>query len=254
MENIDLWETYLKDKTDIEARNKIVEAYYFYAMKISLAYHKKVNQLVEYDDILSEAVFGLIEAVRKYDPEKKIKFTTFSTHFIKGRIIDSLRCLDIVPRSYRRVLKRVNGVKSEYGNGLSLDELSKLSGDSEKTIKRALDYDGLSEPVSLYKPIDEEGYTLLDQYIGDDGRLTFKDDFMKIVFKGLTKREKMVLYMYYYLGMSLKTIGKHIGLSESMTFQIRQSALKFLILRSNYLKERLYDSMPEKTGKLSVCK
>jgi len=207
--------------------------------------HARLPQGIELDDLVHTGILGLIDAVKKFDPTKGIKFQTYASHRIKGAILDELRNLDWASRSLRRKIKDVeqafSNLEMKLGRppreeevaeslGLTLPEFHKLLSESR----------GVGIGVFRIET-DEEG-NLTDEkmvkYFTDDEspspallleRSELKDLIASFV-KDLPERERLVLNLYYLDDLNLKEVGKVMDLTESRISQIRTSAI--LRLRS----------------------
>ena len=123
----ELWNLYRKNK-DVELRNKLVEQNLPLVTLISASLIKALElpvnyRLLEFGDIFCFGVFGLIQAVERFDPSLNFKFTTYARHRIKGSIIDELRKLDYLSRSVRTKLTKIkNDLKFlETSSGITLE-------------------------------------------------------------------------------------------------------------------------------------
>lgn len=196
---------------------------------------------IEQADLISYGIFGLIDAIQKFDIERAIKFETYAISRIRGAIIDELRATDWIPRSVRYKAREVErayasleaelhrtptepevaqrlGISLEdlraifsqvsYVNVIALDEL--LSVGSEKGDKLSL-VDTLEDtkaedPVAAFEA--EETKFLLARAINQ-----------------LAEREKIVVTLYYYEGLTLAEIGRVLGVTESRICQMHTKAV-----------------------------
>jgi len=202
---------------------------------------------VEQADLVSYGVFGLIDAIEKFDPEREIKFETYAISRIRGAIIDELRSIDWIPRSVR---SKARGVERAYATlearlqrtpterevadelGVTLDELHTIFNQVSFVNVVALDEmlggkEG-SERASL-------GESLPDTK-ADDPVALFENEEMKYILaqaiNTLPEREKIVVTLYYYEGLTLAEIGQVLGVTESRISQMHTKAV--LQLRSKF--------------------
>ncbi len=135
----ELWKKYSKNKSQ-EIRDYFVIKYAplikYVAGKISIA----LPQSIEFDDLVSYGVFGLIDAISKYDPNRGIKFKTYAMTRIRGAIFDELRSIDWIPRSIRQKAKQIEQVITDLENKLGRtvedEEIARemgISGDELQT-------------------------------------------------------------------------------------------------------------------------
>ncbi|HPP86943.1 MAG TPA: sigma-70 family RNA polymerase sigma factor, partial [bacterium] len=112
-----LWDNYLKDR-NVENRNALLEFYtdilHYIAGRVAVS--KPPN--VEYEDLISYGVLGLIDAIEKFDVSKNLKFSTYASMRIKGAILDALREFDWVPRMIRIKAKKIQSAYMELENRL----------------------------------------------------------------------------------------------------------------------------------------
>jgi len=196
---------------------------------------------VEFDDLVSYGIFGLIDAVDKFEPERGIKFETYAVSRIKGAILDGLRSNDWVPRSVRQKAKVLEKTCLELENSLrryatdqelaeamqlSIDEFNQLLNEVSCTTLCSLDEYWLS------RKFDDENVRVLD--LVENLESTDPEKQMEITelksalaeaIDALSERERMVITLYYYEGLTLKEIGEIMDISESRVSQIHTKAV-----------------------------
>jgi RNA polymerase sigma factor for flagellar operon FliA len=197
---------------------------------------------VEQADLISYGMFGLIDAIDKFDLERGFKFETYAVQRIKGAILDELRALDWVPRSVRARAREIQR---------SLDEL-------EHRLKRSATEEELAEHMGM--PLDalqtrlgeiaSLGFVALDELLdpGERGSATLGDllsdpksmdpggsfekqetrYFLTDAISRLADRERLVVTLYYYEGLTLAEIGGVLGVTESRICQIHTKAVMSL--------------------------
>ncbi len=127
----DLWKKFCKTK-EIELRDYFVLKYAplvkYVAGKVSMG----MPDSIEFDDLVSYGVFGLLDAIGKYDPDRGIKFKTYALTRIRGAIFDELRSIDWIPRSIRQKAKQIESaiadLENKLGRTVEDDEISKELG------------------------------------------------------------------------------------------------------------------------------
>ena len=166
---------------------------------------------VEFDDLVGYGVFGLLDAIDKYDPEKNVKFNTYAVTRIRGAIAEAL---GMSVEEFHQVLLKISGTSI-----ISLTDLRFGSDDSEQTPV----VDSIEAPSSLNPDVIVE-----------------REDMKRIIVDAINElpdREKKVLIMYYYEDMTLREIGKVLEVTESRVSQIHTSAnLKLKAKLSNIRK------------------
>ena len=207
---------------------------------------------VEFDDLVSYGILGLIDAIEKYDPERNVKFKTYAKTRIRGAIFDELRVLDWTPRSIRQKARKLekayaklegklgrDATDDEVAEYLKIDisELHKLYDETKKSLLLSLDeifYD------------DEEGSSRFDfienQKSDNPQRKIEEEEAKKLLADAIAKlsdRERLVITLYYYEDLTSKEIGKILGVSDSRVSQLHTKA----ILRLRGRLSRMRDSL-----------
>jgi RNA polymerase sigma factor for flagellar operon FliA len=207
---------------------------------------------IEQADLVSYGIFGLIDAIEKFDLSRAIKFETYAISRIKGAIIDELRSIDWIPRSIRSKAREVERayaaleaklhrtptepeVAAELGIGL--DELHSIFGQVSFVNVLALDellnVNGeKGDKVSL---VD----TLEDTRVEDPVRAFESQETKHLLARAinlLPEREKIVVTLYYYEGLTLAEIGQVLGVTESRICQMHTKAV--LQLRAKLADQR----------------
>ncbi len=200
-------------------------------------------QTVDQSDLVSYGMFGLIDAITKFDPERGFKFETYAISRIKGAVLDELRAIDWVPRSVRSKAKSVERAMAKLES-----KLHRAPTDTEIASELDLSSDQLN---GIYKQISSLGVVALDEMLSFNGSesLTFGDtladrregpvstyervetrQLLADAINRMSEREKIVLTLYYYENLTLAEIGKVLGVTESRVCQIHTKAV--LQLRS----------------------
>ncbi|MGP1577430.1 MAG: RNA polymerase sigma factor WhiG [Treponema sp.] len=194
---------------------------------------------VEFDDLVGYGVFGLLDAIDRYDPEKNVKFNTYAVTRIRGAIFDELRSIDWVPRSVRQqsreIEETVASLEARLGRAATDIEIaSELSITVEEFHQILLKISGTSV-ISLsdlrFGSDDSEQVSVVDSIEAPSSLnpdvIVEREEMKRIIIDAineLSDREKKVLIMYYYEDMTLKEIGKVLEVTESRVSQIHTSA------------------------------
>jgi RNA polymerase sigma factor FliA len=208
---------------------------------------------VEESDLISYGLFGLINAVERFDLEREIKFETYAITRIKGAIIDELRALDWVPRSVRARAREIERAHAKLEH-----RLHRTPTDEEMARELRMDVDEFQEALlkisnsavvaldELWAVSDASGDkvslldTLEDPDAPDPQQLLDKSelkDRLAEAIAALPEREKLVIGLYYYENLTLREIGEVLGVTESRISQLHTKA----VLR---LKSRLQSDDP----------
>jgi RNA polymerase sigma factor FliA len=248
----DLWSRY-KDEQDEKARERLVLAYAPLVKYVAGRMSTGLPSHVEEADLISYGLLGLISAVERFEPDREIKFETFAITRIKGSIIDELRSLDWVPRSVRAKAREIERVNAKLEN-----ELQRAPGDREMAGALGMSVDEFQESLvrisnssvialdELWTVSDASGdqVSLLDtiqdpQAVDPAAQMDTTDmrDRLAGAVARLPEREKLVVALYYYEGLTLREIGEVLGVTESRVSQLHTKA----VLR---LKSRLGGDPP----------
>lgn len=234
-----LWVDY-KRTGDRKIRDDLIVRYSplvkFVAGRVSAGLPHSIEQA----DLVSYGMFGLIDAIEKFDAERKIKFETYAITRIKGAIIDELRSIDWVPRSVRTKARAVEAayasLEASLGRAPSdaevAAELQISEGDLQQIFGQIsyIGLVGLDEVISSGAERGEAvtlGDTIADR--NDGPMAAFEVEEMKQILAGainrLGDREKIVLSLYYYENLTLAQIGEVLGVTESRVCQIHTKAV-----------------------------
>lgn len=232
------WQKY-KQNCDTRARDELI-THFAYLVKITAG--RVINNLppnMERDDLLSAGIMGLIKAVDQFDTTRQVKFETYAIALIRGAILETLREDDWVPRSIRERIKNLDRTYMQL-------ELSLGRPATEDEVASALDL----EPEEFQRLLVETGRTSLvsleDVLVGNEGSEklhlsdVLRDDsatpsleaeiherrrMLARSIERLPEREKLVIALYYYEGMTFKEIGKVLTISESRVYQLHTQAV-----------------------------
>ncbi|MFN2613190.1 MAG: RNA polymerase sigma factor WhiG [Actinomycetota bacterium] len=210
-------------------------------------------QNIEQADLVSYGIFGLIDAIEKFDLGREIKFETYAISRIRGAIIDELRAIDWIPRSVRSKARQVEGAISKLENQLHRPptdgELSEALGLSVDELQGTLNQINLVSVVALDElltPGDKGERMALVETLEDmdspDPVSTFESEetrkMLAQTVQYLPERERLVITLYYYEGLTLAEIGHVLGVTESRVCQMHTKAV--LELR-NKMKAQIHE-------------
>jgi RNA polymerase sigma factor FliA len=234
-----LWSEY-KRSGDRRARDQLIVRYSplvkFVAGRVSAG----LPQSIEQADLVSYGMFGLIDAIEKFDTDRNIKFETYAITRIKGAIIDELRSIDWVPRSVRAKARAVEqayaSLEASLGRAPSDGEVAAALQISEADLQQIfgqISYIGIVALDEVISGGGERGDSVtLGDSLADRGEgpmAAFEVEEMKQILAGainrLGDREKIVLSLYYYENLTLAQIGQVLGVTESRVCQIHTKAV-----------------------------
>jgi RNA polymerase sigma factor for flagellar operon FliA len=234
----ELWDEYLRTGSS-RARENIVKRYLPLVKYVTARMAVSPPSGLDYDDLLSFGVFGLLDAIDRFDVSKGFSFQTFAVPRIRGAVLDELRKYDWISRTGREKLQRLGKametVLQDRGT-LSDQALMNVLGMDEKEYRETLELSSRSYIVSLDEVLSlEDGDVSREGIIPDDGEsaadlLEDEDETVRVAgaLKRLPEREMQVISLYYYEGLTLKEIGKVLGVTESRISQIHGKALAAL--------------------------
>jgi RNA polymerase sigma factor for flagellar operon FliA len=200
---------------------------------------------VDHEDLYSAGVLGLLDAHAKFDTRKGVKFETYAVWRIKGAVLDQLRALDWVSRSMRRKARNLDGITrkldQKLGRAASEDEVAREMKMTRGEFYRLLDHVRGAVLVSLdeSRSGEEQEPTTLADHLPDpnaadvEARLEEEQTHhvMLKTLDQLPEQERLVVALYYYEHLTLKEIGRALGISESRVSQVHTRAMMRLRLR-----------------------
>jgi RNA polymerase sigma factor FliA len=234
-----LWQEY-KGARSSEARDRLIVHYSPLVKYVAGRVATGLPANIEQADLVSYGIFGLIDAIEKFDPQRSVKFETYAIARIKGAIIDELRAVDWVPRSVRAKARSVEKAYAKLEGSLlrtpTDTEVAAEMGISEKDLQNIFNQISFVGLVALDEVLapggDRSESATLGDTIADKGigpMAAFEVEEMKQLLVSainrLGDREKIVLTLYYYEGLTLAEIGQVLGVTESRVCQIHTKAV-----------------------------
>ena len=231
------WSRY-KCHADQYARAQLIE-HFAYLVKITAG--RVISNMppsLEREDLVSAGIVGLIKAVDQFDPNRQVKFETYAIALIRGAILEMLREDDWVPRSTRERVKLLDRTCREMEIRLkrpaSEDEMAAELNLTQEEYQKLLVETGRTALLSLEDILvgsDSGEKLVLSDVIQDDGITPTAEAEMHERKRMLTKaidrlpqRERQVISLYYYEGMTFKEIGRILTISESRVYQLHTQA------------------------------
>jgi RNA polymerase sigma factor for flagellar operon FliA len=231
-----LWERF-KASHDDRTRERLIIHYSplvkFVAGRVGVNLPRSVDQA----DLVSYGIFGLIDAIDKFEPERGFKFETYAINRIKGAILDELRSLDWVPRSVRARAREMERSMQELEH-----RLQRTPTDEELAAHMGMPVDDLRDDLA---EISNLGVVALDELLSPDSGSSLgdmvadphglspeaafqKEENRRILADALNRlpeRERLVLTLYYFEGLTLAEIGEVLGVTESRVCQIHAKSV-----------------------------
>lgn len=227
-----LWKTY-KEREDNFYRDRLISKYIPFLKGIVSRVYTKLPKTVDIMDLENYAYLGLIDAIKKFDLKRNIKFETYATYRIKGAIIDGVRKQDWISRSQRSRIKNNN---ENYENQFEDPSENNLQNNEARNYFR----DWENDKFVMLSTDDPDFYEkkMGDNSVSDDCTdglyMTATADFAEKVqdklflrkaIGKLTAQERKVVFLYYFKGKNFKEIGQSMHITESRVSQINKKML-----------------------------
>ncbi|HHV94630.1 MAG TPA: FliA/WhiG family RNA polymerase sigma factor [Firmicutes bacterium] len=238
-----LWNQF-KKTGDPKARESLVTAYLHLVKYIAGRMAVGLPNTVEYEDLVSYGIFGLLDAIEKYDTSRGVRFESYASTRIRGAILDGLRSVDWVPRSVRlkarQLAQNMAELEDKLGRPPTDEELQNAMGITADEYAKLLQETAATTLLSLDEPWSEGGHDgeklRLTDMVADTGRedpaaLVARESLLEMLteaIEALPERERLVITLYYYEELTLKEIGKVLDVSESRVSQLHTKALSRL--------------------------
>lgn len=235
----ELWELYRKNR-DPKIREAFIKQYAPLVKYVAGKLAVGLPGNVEFDDLVSFGVFGLLDAIDKFNPSKNVKFKTYAVTRIRGAIFDELRAMDWVPRSIRQKAREIENtigeLEGQYGRVVTDDEIAKAMGLDVEELQRLmvkisgtciLSLDEIwyvgedSDPISIGDGIESPASLNPDNEVE-------QNEIRRIITEAINElpdKEKKVLVLYYYEDLTLKEIGQVLEVTESRVSQLHTKAI-----------------------------
>ncbi len=234
-----LW-TDWKGTASPDAREKLILHYAPLVKYVASRVATGLPASVEQADLVSYGIFGLIDALGKFEPGRGNKFETYAIPRIKGAIIDELRAMDWVPRSVRFKAREIDKAHTDLESMLkrapSEGEMAERLGITKRELHDVVSQISfvsvlaLDEMVSVGSDRGEQVSlldTLADRGLGPTSNVDAQETrgLLAAAINSLSEREKIVVTLYYFEGLTLAEIGEILGVTESRVCQIHTKAV-----------------------------
>ncbi len=231
-----LWDEYRNHPTS-ELREKIILEYAPLVKIVAGRLCMYLGNTVEYEDLCSYGIFGLIDAIDKFDLTKDVKFETYASLRIRGSILDQIRKMDWIPRTIRQrqrlIEDAIKDIESTTGNQATDEEISEYLQISSDEFLKWQSQLTLTNVVSLNEFVEAGGEPVMDaeynsHFIQPEDNISKQElsEKLKEALDKLTEKERNVILLYYYEDMTLKEISLTLEVSESRVSQLHTKAIK----------------------------
>lgn len=230
-----LWSMYQKEPTP-EIREQIIIEYAPLVRLVAGRLSMYLGYNVEYEDLVSYGVFGLIDAIDKFDVKKDVKFETYASLRIRGAILDQIRKMDWIPRTVRQKQKKIDEaikkVEMQTGKAAMDEDIARELGVSEEEYMNWQAQLKVTNVVSLNEFVEQGSEPVMDargnSHFAQPEDVVSENELKEVLeqtLDTLTEKEKKVILLYYYEELTLKEISKVLEVSESRVSQLHTKAL-----------------------------
>ena len=241
-----LWNEYAATKSS-EVREQLILEYAPLVKLVAGRLSMYLGYNVEYDDLVSYGIFGLIDAIDKFDSMKEVKFETYVSLRIRGSILDQIRKMDWIPRTIRQKQKKIDTAMKEIetatGRAATDEEIAQkleISTDDFADWQSQMKITGV---VSLNEFMESGSEIPAEQHnqhrFEEPEEVIEKEELKEVLGQALellTEKEKKVILLYYYEDLTLKEISNVLEVSESRVSQLHTRALQKMKVRmGNYM-------------------
>lgn len=241
-----LWEEYAKAKSP-EVREKLILEYAPLVKLVAGRLSMYLGYNVEYDDLVGYGIFGLIDAIDKFDSMKAVKFETYASLRIRGAILDQIRKMDWIPRTIRQRQKKIDAAIKEVevvkGRNATDEEIAAVLGISGEELGDWQSQMKVTNLISLNEFMEQGSEIPQDNnrnaHFDSPEEAIEKEELKKVLSESLeflTEKERRVIELYYYEELTLKEISNILEVSESRISQLHTRALqKMKTKMGNYI-------------------
>ena len=241
-----LWEKYLADKTNKQARDTLIVQYIYLVRYVVGRVKVSLPVTISIEDIAGYGVEGLINAIERFSPQKNTRCETYALIRVRGAILDRIRSEDFLPRSVRKKIKDIKQaaevLKQQLGRTATSTEIANYLDMDVDKVNQVMSEDVVVTSIYDKRGTSEDSMEIIDT-IEDSNKLNpqermeeknVKTDLQKAL-QRLPERERVLMVLYYQENMTMKEIGETIGMSESRVCQLHAQAIMKLknILNEN---------------------
>lgn len=235
--NLRVWNRFRKNRS-VKDRNSLIESYRGFVREVARRLTAKLPRHIEFEDLETAGIFGLIDAIQHFDPGRKVRFETYCEMRIRGAILDELRSQDWLPRQFRSRMARreqaADSLRMGLGReptddevalqmGVPLSEYRAVYGNlfdaPPPTSSRLEELRGAEDADSGFEGIEDPR---LESAIDE---IELREAF-HLVSRELTAQEKRIVELRYFQEMGLREIGQLLGLSESRVHKIHAALIE----------------------------
>jgi len=237
----ELWTRYVEDR-DSGLRDRLILHYAPLVKYVAGRVGSGLPAHVEQADLISYGTFGLIDAITRFEPTREVKFESYAMSRIRGAIIDELRSTDWIPRSVRMKARQFERTVAQLESSLHRtptdEEVADAMDMDVEEIRKFLGQLSLVNVVALDELLTDDdggspslGDTLQDSTALDPQAMAEHGEARQLLARAveqLPEREKVVVSLYYFEGLTLADIGRVLGVTESRICQLHTKAVLHL--------------------------
>lgn len=246
----EVWQVYRRFQAK-DLRNYLMERFLPLVRYNAERIYARLPDEVDIQDLMSAGLFGLMDAIDAFDPDRGVKFETYCAPRIRGAVLDELRSMDWVPRLVRHRTSKMDSARMRFemanGRAPTQEELSDTVGLKGEEFEK---YDRDSSAVGTFslnrKCFSSDGskdVREIDVIKDESQRNPFAEiqrkDVKDLMTKGLSRAERLIVILYYYEEMTMKEIGATLDLSESRVSQMHSSILARLKAQMHHRSREL---------------
>lgn len=241
-----LWKDYSNNPTP-QLREKLILEYAPLVKLVAGRLSMYLGYNVEYDDLCGYGIFGLIDAIDKFDAKKDVKFETYASLRIRGSILDQIRKMDWIPRTVRQRQKQISNaiadIEAQTGKTATDEQVALALGITDE------EYSGWQAQMNVTNLVSLDDFVEQGSDVADNRGLSSQparpeehleqEELKQMLGEALnllTEKERTVVVLYYYEELTLKEISNVLEVSESRVSQLHTKALgKMKIKMGNYM-------------------
>lgn len=231
-----LWDEYTKNKS-LDIREKLILEYAPVVRHVAGRLSMYLGYNVDYDDLVGYGIFGLIDAIDKFDSMKAVKFETYASVRIRGAILDQIRKMDWIPRTIRQRQKKIDTaikqIEAEHGRNATDEEIAAVLGISLHEFVEWQSQMKITNVVSLDEFMEQgseiPATTAKSTHFDGPEEVVEKEELKRMLQEAielLTEKERRVIELYYYEDLTLKEISNILEVSESRISQLHTRGLQ----------------------------
>lgn len=233
-----LWEEYIKSRNP-KLREQLIIEYAGLVKVVAGRMGMYLGYTVEYDDLVGYGIFGLIDAIDKFELTKGVKFETYASLRIRGSILDQIRKMDWIPRTLRQKQKKLDqamhDLETSLGRAPTSEELAQSLEVSVEELEGLVNQTQVANLVSLDEYLEQSGEVRMEAgnkpAFQQPEQVVERQELKRLLAEAidsLTEKEQKVIALYYFEELTLKEISNILEVSESRVSQLHTKSLRKL--------------------------